>query len=212
MNIRLVLTTGVAFFMMGCGGGVSSNIGNSDPDTANITSQDPFNKAPALTQAEKDKYLKAINDARDKSQDCDGKQIGPSPHVLWNDELYLASAEHNYDMAKSNIIDVHHRGSNTEYDWTTTVQNLDHASYMQERVENNGYDHWARLTENLTVGYISNNNPIDTPEEAVQQWLNSAGHCENLMDPNVTDVGMAYLYDANSDYKHYWTQNFGRKQ
>jgi len=209
---RIVFYTAVVVGLIGCGGGGSNN-GSDNSSAVKIISEDSFNMAPSVSQSQINERLKAINDERDKKHNCGGQQMGPSPHVSWSKELYLASAEHNYDMAKSNIIDKKHRGSNTQYDWTKVVQNLKHASYVQERVENNGYTNWKGLTENLTAGYINkdSNKPINTPQRAVQQWLNSPGHCKNLMDPSVDEVGMAYLHDTSGTYNHYWTQNFGKR-
>ena len=193
--------------LVGCGGGSSVVSSSANGDAVKITTSIPFEDAPQLTQEEKDAYLKAINDARAEAHTCGETEMPAVDSLTWNEHLYLASAEHNEDMLTSDIIDEHHRGSNTDSDWTTQVQELDHASYMQERVENNGYTNWAHLTENLTLGTNT-----DTAEKAIQSWLDSEGHCKNLMDPNVTEVGMAHLEDAGSHYTHYWTQNFGKPQ
>ena len=199
-HVALALLFGI--IVVGCGGNPGNNGGKSvtiDPEDAK-----PFT-APALSDADKTKYLNAINDARAETQDCGSAGVfDPAPALTWNDHLHAASAEHNYDMVKSGVVDKHHRGSGTQYDWTKVKQGLDHASYFNERIQNNGYTGGYPLLENLTAGIER-----DTPEKAVKAWLKSSGHCKNLMDPNVKEVGMAHLYEENSKYKHYWTQDFG---
>jgi uncharacterized protein YkwD len=46
-----------------------------------------------------------------------------------------------------------------------------------------------------------------TAEEVVQGWLDSPGHCENIMDPRFAEMGIAY---AAGHLKRglYWVQVF----
>ena len=39
--------------------------------------------------------------------------------------------------------------------------------------------------------------------------MDSTGHCENIMDPNFTFLGVGYAFDEDSTYGHYWVQTFG---
>jgi len=58
--------------------------------------------------------------------------------------------------------------------------------------------------ENIAAGQTD-------PARVVQAWIDSAGHCENLMDGRYRVLGVGYVYDGDpSDrFAHYWTQNFG---
>ncbi|MBU0494991.1 MAG: CAP domain-containing protein [Chloroflexi bacterium] len=56
--------------------------------------------------------------------------------------------------------------------------------------------------ENCFCGYV-------TPEDAIQGWLNSAGHRANLLDPNSREVGLG-TYRRASDGRGYVTQDFGQ--
>ncbi len=204
MQVKKILFYSLmSLVFVGCGGGN----GNGDNSKAiTIVTPDPFT-APTIDQSTKNDYLKAVNDARSQTQDCGTKGIkAPVLALKWNDALYLAAAEHNEDMLTSNIIDEHHRGSGTDSDYTKVVQSLNHASYFQERIENNGYKNWSTLLENLTVG-----DEINDSKKAVEKWLKSDGHCANLMDPDVTEMGMAYKHQDDAKYKNYWTQDFGGK-
>jgi len=163
--------------------------------------------APQISDSDKQDYLDAINVARGNAQHC-GTQgdFAATTDLIWNDSLYKAAYEHDYDMAESGIINGDHTGSNTDSDYTSKVQKLDHGSTIQERIENNGYTSWSALGENLTAGTTT-----DTPEKAVQAWLNSDHHCANLMNPDYKEVGLAHIEKAGTKYTHYWTQDFGAK-
>jgi uncharacterized protein YkwD len=63
---------------------------------------------------------------------------------------------------------------------------------------------WTRVSENIAVGQR-------TVEEAVAGWLDSPGHCANIMNPAMTEMGAAYAVNpANENHTVYWTQMFGR--
>jgi uncharacterized protein YkwD len=59
---------------------------------------------------------------------------------------------------------------------------------------------WRLVGENIASGQ-------PTPEDAVAGWLDSPGHCVNLMDPRFTETGAAYAVSAH--HIVYWTQEFG---
>ena len=49
-----------------------------------------------------------------------------------------------------------------------------------------------------------------TPEEVMNSWMNSPGHRANILKPEFTELGVGYVYDGSSEYKHYWVQLFRR--
>lgn len=158
---------------------------------------------PALSQADISSYLSIINSARSQATTCGDTGSFPAvPAVSWSNELYQAAYEHSQDLAISNTFS--HGGSGTASDWSGVA--LNKQSDMRDRVENYGYN-WARLSENISAGTVR-----DTPQEAVDSWMASPGHCHNMMDSNVTEVGMAIFTNNSSTYTHYWTQNFGKNR
>lgn len=155
---------------------------------------------PVLSEANIKSYLDAINQARIQQQNCRSKGVFPATHKLtWNDKLYKAAYQHSNDLAQSNTFS--HSGSGTASDLTGV--SLGKASSMVERIEDYGYL-WSRLGENIAAGTNT-----DTPEKVIQQWLDSDGHCANLMSSNFTEIGMAMVENTSATYTHYWTQNFG---
>jgi uncharacterized protein YkwD len=185
----------VGMLLSGCGGATGAS-STSIPIVA-----------PSISDADKQAYLDAINDARNHVQDCGTQGIfAATTPLTWNNALYKAAYEHDYDMLESDIVNADHTGSNTASDYTARVLGLGHGSTIQERIENNGYGAWTTLGENLTNGTLT-----DTAVKAVQAWLASDDHCANLMNPVLEEVGMAHIEQAGSHYTHYWTQDFGAK-
>jgi hypothetical protein len=59
----------------------------------------------------------------------------------------------------------------------------------------------AAGSENAFCGYV-------TPPDAIQGWMDSPGHRENLLDPNSREIGLGY-YRRDSDGRGYVVQHFG---
>lgn len=72
------------------------------------------------------------------------------------------------------------------------------------RMAQAGYSGFA-AAENIAAGQR-------TPAEVVEGWRTSPGHCRNLYDADLNEVGLGYLYDPGSPYRHYWVQDFGIRQ
>jgi len=150
----------------------------------------------------KEKLLIAINKVRSQQIDChDGLGlVGPYNGLRWNNELFSSAYEHSTDLALSDTFS--HFGSGTEYD--ITGSNLNTKSSFVERIEANGYLNYKTIGENIAGGFSS----ID---ETIIAWLKSPKHCANIMNSNFTDTGIAISVNPDSEYKVYWSQNFGSK-
>jgi uncharacterized protein YkwD len=66
---------------------------------------------------------------------------------------------------------------------------------MADRVNSETYA-WTMLGENIALGQT-------TEKQVMESWINSPGHCKNIMNAGFTEVGFGRE-------KNYWTQNFGR--
>ncbi len=55
--------------------------------------------------------------------------------------------------------------------------------------------------ENIAAG-------LSSASETVSQWINSPAHYDNIVNPDFTQLGVGYYYDANSTYKYHWVQIF----
>lgn len=97
--------------------------------------------------------------------------------------------------------------------------------HSQEMADNNYFNHidlgghnpsWRALqagytgsagAENIAAGYT-------TADEVVMAWYNETppndGHRQNLLNCSLTEIGIGYAVNPNSQYRSYWTQDFGQ--
>jgi uncharacterized protein YkwD len=132
--------------------------------------------------------LQRINRVRATGYRCGGRTLGAAAPVRWDASLYSAAAGHSLDMAKRNYFEHH------------SPEGRDVAS----RVTAVRY-HWRAVGENIAAGNLG-------PAEAMQAWLESPGHCENIMNPDYADVAVACVADSHSQWGTYWTMVLGRKR
>lgn len=165
-------------------------------------SQEKTEVIPMLSKKEKQQYLKVINTVRKKSRTCGEYGYFPSaPIVMWSDKLYFAAYEHNQDMVTENYFA--HTGSGAKSDWCGYA--LGKKSSTADRISNHNFN-WQRCSENISAG----TNRL-LAQSAIDSWVNSPIHCKNMMDPNVTKVGLAHIQKPKTKYIHYWTLNFAKE-
>jgi uncharacterized protein YkwD len=136
--------------------------------------------APAVSR----RVLELVNQARAHPRSCGSTTFSAASSLKLSRPLTDAALEHSFDMAKRNYFD--HHGA----DGSTPESRVTHAGYS-----------WRVVGENIAAG-------VPTPEEVVQGWLQSAAHCQNLMDPRFTDMGVAYVVDPKNPSVIVWTQVF----
>ena len=131
--------------------------------------------------------LERVNQARATPRSCGAQAFGAAPPVAWNATLARAALGHSQDMAGKRYFNHKEPGGS------------DPAS----RATSAGY-RWTRISENIAAGQHS-------VAQAVADWLDSPGHCANIMNPAFTEMGAAYAVNpANENRTPYWTQMFGR--
>ena len=131
----------------------------------------------------KSEFLQRINAKREQGCKCGTLYMPPVAPVIWNDILEDAALGHARDMGE------HHYFSHESLDGRTSNDRIMAAGYGY-----NGYRSFA-VGENIAFGQ----NDID---EVMRGWFKSKGHCENLMNPDFKEVGVA-------QYGQYWVQDFG---
>lgn len=136
-------------------------------------------------QSEGRNLLEAVNAARAQPRLCGTQQMNASAALSWNDTLAAAAQGHSRAMANQNFFDHIDREGRTPGD----------------RAELAGYS-GQRIAENIAAG-------LDSPRKVVDGWLASPGHCINLMNPQLRELGAAYATDPKSDAGIYWTALFG---
>lgn len=108
--------------------------------------------------------------------------------LVWDDALGAAASDHSADMAQQNYF------SHTSLDGRLFYQRITAAGYA-----------YSTCGENIAAGY-------STPEAVMSGWMNSPGHRANILNTAFCDIGVGYAFGSASTYRHYWTQDFGRRQ
>jgi uncharacterized protein YkwD len=76
---------------------------------------------------------------------------------------------------------------------------------VRERSTAQGYQ-WRAIGENIAEGQVSVDEVMDT-------WMNSPGHCENILGTGFTELGVGLALGRSGPsgrYRVLWVQNFGR--
>ncbi len=134
--------------------------------------------APALRNQSQE-FIQRVVDLTNQER----ARQGLAPLTL--DAALCSSAQaHSEDMATHNFFD--HTGSD--------------GSDVGQRIARAGYGALYAYGENIAAGQTS-------PEEVVDAWMNSESHRSNIVSPYYHDIGVADVYNANSTYGHYWTQD-----
>ncbi len=168
-------------FLCGCGGGDSGTVSSSNPPPGN-PGPGPGTGVPGIDSIRQE-FLDAVNQARSASRMCGADAYDAAPPVAWSDLLALAAYHHSEDMAINQFFS--HTGSD--------------GSSPGQRIDREGYDWWT-YGENIAVGYQS-------VSSVMQGWLDSAGHCRNIMTPSFAEIGAAFAegqYLGNPTAP-YWT-------
>jgi uncharacterized protein YkwD len=133
--------------------------------------------APAVLASD---ALQLVNDVRSRGTRCGERVFAPAPPLALSGTLGNVALGHAADMAEHDYFE--HR-------------DLDGGS-PADRVRAVGYR--ERLVgENIAYGPKS-------VQEVVQGWLDSPGHCENIMDPRFSALGIAYAQGRSGRHGLYW--------
>ncbi len=138
----------------------------------------PASQAPLLVT----RAVELINAARARGATCGSRSYAPVPPVTLSSTLGDVARGHAADMAAHNYFE---------------HQDLSGRS-PADRVRASGYPE-KLVGENIAYGPT-------TVEEVVRGWLDSPGHCENIMDPRFREMGLAYAQGRRERHGLYWVQ------
>jgi uncharacterized protein YkwD len=150
-----------------------------------IVLAEPFT-APAVRDAASvsREVLRLVNQARAAGQKCGRRAFPPAAALKLAPLLERAAHAHAKDMAEHSLFE--HRGSD--------------GSMPAQRVTKAGY-RWRTVAENIAAG--SGDTAV-----VVRGWLDSPGHCTNIMGAQYTEMGVAYVVNPKSRAGIYWAQVF----
>ena len=132
------------------------------------------------------RVLVLTNQARAQPRKCGDRHFDAAPPLQWDEQLERAATRHARDMARHAYLD--HRGR----DGSTPAQRVTAAGYR-----------WRSVGENVAAGQPS-------AEDVVEDWIESPGHCANLMNPVYTELGASFAINLDAREAVYWVQAFGR--
>ena len=126
--------------------------------------------------------LQLVNDVRARGVRCGSRTFAPAPPLSLSGTLGNVALGHATDMAEHSYFE---------------HQDLSGQS-PADRVRAVGYRE-KLVGENIAYGPPS-------VDEVMRGWLDSPGHCENIMDPRFVEMGLALAAGHGSRQGLYWVQ------
>lgn len=126
--------------------------------------------------------LRLVNEYRSAGATCGTSEKEAVSALAWSDELANAALDHANDMQQNDYF------SHTSQDGRT----------FSQRATSAGFE-GSPVGENIANGYRSE-------DTVMQGWMDSTGHCENIMGDRATHIGI-----AKSTEGFYWVMVLGRE-
>jgi uncharacterized protein YkwD len=123
--------------------------------------------------------LSQINTYRAAGATCGSQRFEPAAPLAWSEQLQTAATRHAEDMAQRRTMS--HTGGD--------------GSDVGTRTNRVGYAWWG-VGENVSAGYRSG-------PEALVGWMNSPGHCANMMSAGYTEVGVGAAHASGDAFGWY---------
>jgi uncharacterized protein YkwD len=211
MQLKSFLITLCAMGLAACGGGDSASstpapaasgsttpvVTNNPPSVTQTGTPTAVTPAPVQTstvtaatscslpnfQAD---VLRVVNAARAQARSCGTVAKPAVAAVAWNNALFVAASGHSQDMALRNFFDHINPDGKTPGDRATSA----------------GYN-FAALGENIAAGQR-------TVSEVMAGWLDSPGHCNNIMNGVYTEIAVACVSTTRFEYPTYWSMELGK--
>lgn len=160
---------------------------DDEPDTGDSGEQpqsgycDPVADWPGAWEALEDQVVVLVNQQRSQGAACGSEgSFEPAGPLEAHPALVCAARVHVQDMHERDYFD--HVSPDGEQPW--------------DRMARAGYS-LVQAGENIALG-------ATTAEGVMQQWMDSDGHCANIMSPGFDHIGIGHQADGRL-----WTQVFG---
>lgn len=183
LKLAVVVAVGTAA-MVGCGELIPEGFGPGEC----ARSFAPPGVDPWTPEAEtfENRVVELTNQRRLEGGCCGSQGCFPASRALTVDESLRAAARlHARDMAAQGYF---------------AHESLDGRAVV-DRVRQAGFGGCA-VGENIARGQR-------TPEEVMAGWMESDGHCANILLGDYRRLGVAYVDEATSEFRRLWVQNFG---
>lgn len=140
---------------------------------------------PAAWVALEREVWQRVNERRTQGASCADEAFPPVDALGWHENLAQAARGHSLDMGEQAYF------AHDSIDGRSPWERMRDADFTG-----------APVAENIAAGN-------HTAADVVEAWMNSPGHCRNIMSRRATLLGVGYAHVAGSPYGHYWTQAFG---
>lgn len=139
------------------------------------------------SNVELDSVLVLVNEIRAQGYDCgvEGK-FAPAQPLTVNAKLSTAAQKHSVDLEAAHVTENMHITPAGAVNYTPKMT-------FTQRIDTEGYK-WVIAGENAAYGFT-------TAQQVMKAWLESPGHCKNIMNPKFTELGLGRAGT-------YWTQVF----
>jgi uncharacterized protein YkwD len=138
----------------------------------------PAARAPEFSA----RALELVNEARAHGARCGAKSFAPAPPLNLSGTLATVALGHASDMAAHSYFEHQDLSGHSPADRVRAV------GYKEKLVG-----------ENIAYGPQS-------VDEVMRGWLDSPGHCENIMDPRFAEMGLALASGQGARHGLYWVQ------
>ncbi len=129
--------------------------------------------------------LETLNRLRAQARSCGSGLLPAGPPLQWDARLAASARSHAADLSQGEQLS--HMGPR--------------GAGLRERMRQSGYPA-QRAGENLAAGQ-------ESLDEVLHTWATSAKHCDNLMQAEYSEVGMACVAGPGR-FQRYWVMNLGR--
>jgi uncharacterized protein YkwD len=126
--------------------------------------------------------LELVNEVRARGTRCGARAFAPAPPITLSGTLGTVAFGHAADMATHGYFEHQDLAGQSPADRVRAV------GYREKLVG-----------ENIAYG-------PETVDEVVKGWLDSPGHCENIMDPRFVEMGLAFAAGRGAKHGLYWVQ------
>lgn len=154
--------------------------GGAGRDVPDLAYCDPVADWTDAAKAQEAEVLAIVNQHRAAGATCGGEARPPVPALTADAALRCAARVHSLDMVTRGYFD------HTNLDGESPWDRMDHAGYG-----------WSAAGENIAAGNT-------TAAATMDQWMNSPGHCANIMSADFVHLGVGY-----DESGAMWTQVFG---
>jgi uncharacterized protein YkwD len=138
--------------------------------------------APGPSATLAGRALQLVNEVRARGTRCGSRSFAPVAPIMLSGTLAGVASGHANDMAVHGYFEHEDLAGNSPADRVRAV------GYREKLVG-----------ENIAYGPLS-------VEDVVQGWLDSPGHCENIMDPRFAEMGIAYAAGHSTRRGLFWVQ------